>query len=181
VTTRLALLRREGRASDGRAFLIRPTSADDAAHLVALRDGVAAEGGLIAGLPGERSAMEEELVRETLLREGGLALTLDVEAAVAGQLLVSRRQQPGQRHIGDVAIVVTNTCRGIGLGHALMEAAIDWARAVGLERLALGVFTTNERAIALYRSVGFVDEEVRPHQALLADGPRDVLLMGMRL
>lgn len=178
---RLALLRREGTTRDGRSYLIRPAARDDAPALVALRDAVAAERNLIAATPGERSVVEEELSLSTMLGEGGLPLTLLVDGAVAGQLLVSRRSERFHSHIGEVAIIVSNHCRGQGLGRQMLETAIDWARAVGITKLSLSVFTGNERAVALYRAVGFEDEGVRRRQVLLPDGPRDVLLMALHL
>ena len=181
MAARLALLRREGTTRDGREFLIRPAASADAPALVSLRDAVAAEGDLIAAAPGERSVIEEELSLSTLVRFGGLPLTLVVDGEVAGQLLVSRRAERFHSHIGEVAIIVSNHCRGQGLGRRLLETAIDWARAVGLSKLSLSVFTSNERAIGLYRSLGFEDEGVRRRQVLLADGPRDVLLMALHL
>ena len=181
MAARLALLRRQGATRDGRSFLIRPAAAEDAPALVALRDEVAAEGGLIAATPGERSALEEELSLSALLAEGGLPLTLVVDGAVAGQLLVSRRPERYHAHIGEVAIIVSNKCRGLGLGRRLMETAVEWARAVGLSKLSLAVFTSNERAIRLYRSLGFEDEGTRRAHVLLADGPRDVLVMALHL
>ena len=181
MSARLALLRRTGTARDGREFLIRPSSADDAEALVRLRDDIAAEGDLIAAVPGERTAMEEALLLSTLLSEGGLALTLVVAGAVSGQLLVSRRAERFHSHIGELAIIVSKSCRGAGLGRALMETAIDWAQAVGLEKLSLAVFSDNHRAIALYRAIGFVEEGLQQKQILLPAGPRDLLLMGLQL
>ena len=181
MTTRLALLRRIGTTRDGRAYLIRPSAADDAAALVALRDAIAGEGNLIAALPGERTAVEEALLLSTLLSEGGVALTLVVGGEVAGQLLVSRRAERFHSHIGELAIIVGKSWRGVGAGRALMETAIDWARAVGLAKLSLAVFSDNERAIALYRSMGFTEEGLRRRQVLLPTGPRDLLLMGLHL
>ena len=181
MAARLALLRREGTTGDGRSFLIRPAAAEDAAALVALRDEVAAEGGLIAATPGERSTLEEELSLTTLVGEGGLPLTLVVGGEVSGQLLVSRRRERYHSHLGEVAIIVNNRCRGLGLGRRLMETAVDWARAVGLTKLSLAVFTTNERAIRLYRSMGFEEEGTRRAHVLLPDGPRDILVMALHL
>ena len=178
---RLALLRREGTTADGRSFLIRPAAAGDAPALVGLRDEVAAEGGLIAAVPGERSVLEEELSLSTLVAEGGLPLTLVIDGEVAGQLLVSRRQERYYAHVGEVAIIVSNKWRGQGLGKRLMETAVDWARAVGLTKLSLAVFTGNERAIRLYRSIGFEEEGTRRAHVLLADGPHDILVMALHL
>lgn len=44
-----------------------------------------------------------------------------------------------------------------GLGTRLVAAAIEWAVANGLSWMDLGVFAGNDRAIALYRKLGFVE------------------------
>jgi putative acetyltransferase len=55
-------------------------------------------------------------------------------------------------------MMVARDWRGRGVGTALMEHAIAWAREQGLHKLALDVFAHNEPAIALYRKLGFVEE-----------------------
>ena len=51
--------------------------------------------------------------------------------------------------------------RGKGLGERLARAAIGRAWAEGLERVELEVFASNERAIGLYRKLGFITEGVK--------------------
>ena len=46
--------------------------------------------------------------------------------------------------------------RGQGLGVALADAVIDWARTTPAQRLVLDVADDNEPAIALYQRMGFV-------------------------
>lgn len=50
--------------------------------------------------------------------------------------------------------------RGRGVGRLLLAAARDRARAAGARSLRLDTFDTNEPAIALYRSFGFIDHGV---------------------
>jgi ribosomal protein S18 acetylase RimI-like enzyme len=180
VTTRTALLRREGTARDGRAYLIRPGTPEDAEAMVALRDEIAAEGELIAAAPGETSVIEERLTIARLLSEGGLALTLEVEGEVAGQCMV-RRGDDFASDRAEIAIAVRNSARGIGLGRALMETAIDWARAVRVARLVLGVFPSNARAIGLYRALGFTEDRVERPPASSVRRGRDLLFMSLQL
>ncbi len=177
-----ALLRREGTSRDGRRWLVRPTRPDeDAAALVAVRDEVAAEGGMIAGIPGERSVLEESLALANLLAAGGLALTLEVDDQVCGHLMVHRRRGPYESHLGDLSIALGAACRGQGLGRALIEIAVDWARAVGMGKLTLSVFPGNTRALALYRSCGFEEEGVLRGHVRLPSGDADLVVMGLRL
>jgi ribosomal protein S18 acetylase RimI-like enzyme len=178
---RAALLRRQGTTRDGRELLLRPTRETDAPNLVALLDAVAAEREFIAAVPGERSVAEEQLALAVLLGEGGLSIVVEVEANIAGHLVVHRGVAPDEAHSGDVAIIVANQYRGTGVGRLLMVTAIDWGRAVGLGRLHLGVFSSNDRAIALYRSLGFVDDGVRSAHVKLPDGERALLLMSLSL
>jgi ribosomal protein S18 acetylase RimI-like enzyme len=62
-------------------------------------------------------------------------------------------------------LYVTPERRGNGLGRALMEAAIDLARAEGADYMDLGTGETDTAARALYESLGFDNRGGRP------DGP----------
>ena len=46
--------------------------------------------------------------------------------------------------------------RGHGVGDALVNSVIAWACEQGASKVTLGVFETNERAVALYRRHGFM-------------------------
>jgi RimJ/RimL family protein N-acetyltransferase len=176
------LLRRDGVTAEGARWLIRPTRADeDAPELIEARDEVAAEGEWIAGTPGERTVLEEGLAISNLIAGGGLALSLLVDDQVVGNLMVERQRGRYQAHRGDVSLAMRKEFRGLGLGRALLDTAVDWARAVGVAKLTLSVFPTNTRAIALYHAVGFVEEGVLRGHLRLADGDRDIVVMGLRL
>ncbi|MCY1013959.1 GNAT family N-acetyltransferase [Nannocystis pusilla] len=51
---------------------------------------------------------------------------------------------------------IAPTARGQGVGDALVDAVVAWARAEGLRRLVLEVGDANAAAIALYARNGFV-------------------------
>ena len=55
--------------------------------------------------------------------------------------------------------------RGEGLGRALLEAALEKARARGADHIELGTAESDTAARALYESAGFTNREGRP------DGP----------
>jgi ribosomal protein S18 acetylase RimI-like enzyme len=56
--------------------------------------------------------------------------------------------------------------RGRGLGRALMQAAIEHARARGADHMDLGTGETDVAARALYESLGFSNREGKPDGAL---------------
>ena len=176
-----ALLRRHLTTRDGRTLLIRPAVSDDAEALVALRDAVASEGRWLAALPGERSPLEERISLAQLISGGGLCLVAEVDGEVCAQLAVVRPYGSYQAHLGELSVAVASGARGRGVGTALLMVAVDWARAVGIAKLWLAVFPDNERAIAIYRNAGFVEEGRQRDQVRVAGQSRDLLLMGLRL
>lgn len=70
--------------------------------------------------------------------------------------------QPSQRrraHTASVALVVHEDWQGKGVGRQLLGALLDYAdNWLGVTRLELHVYADNERAIALYRQLGFEQE-----------------------
>ncbi len=85
---------------------------------------------------------------------------LRVVAEVEGQVIASAGLHPAlplrRRHCATLGISVLPEHQGRGVGRALMQTMCDYADGwAQLLRLELTVFTDNERAIALYRSVGF--------------------------
>ena len=83
---------------------------------------------------------------------------------------------------GDIGMMVAADWRGRGVGTALVAAAIEWAQARGLHKLALSVFPHNEAAIALYRKFGFLEEGRRTKHIRRASGELwDLVEMGLLL
>ncbi len=65
-----------------------------------------------------------------------------------------------------------------GLGTILMTELKDWARKIGYEQIDLGVFSDNDRAIHLYKKMGFEDTGYKKNAFKLKDGTyRDEIMM----
>jgi ribosomal protein S18 acetylase RimI-like enzyme len=72
---------------------------------------------------------------------------------LAGDL--ADRARPGA-HVASASFMVGAAARGRGVGRALVDDAVAWARAAGFHGMQFNaVAETNEAAIALYRSIGF--------------------------
>ena len=61
------------------------------------------------------------------------------------------------KHRADFGISILKEYWGLGLGKALTKACIQCARDAGYEQLELNAVCENERALSLYRSLGFVE------------------------
>jgi ribosomal protein S18 acetylase RimI-like enzyme len=103
-------------------------------------------------------------------------LAFDDERLV-GYVTVQREQHPVTRHVASLAIAVAADARGQGIGARLMEEAIAWARAAGVEKLVLSVYPHNDAAIALYRRFGFVEEGRLERHSRKSYGYEDEILM----
>jgi ribosomal protein S18 acetylase RimI-like enzyme len=80
-----------------------------------------------------------------------------IDGEIRGHLDLSGGRLSSEAHRAMLGMGIERGARGRGLGRALLVAAIAWARNAELAWLDLGVFAHNERARALYRSVGFVE------------------------
>ena len=77
-----------------------------------------------------------------------------------------------------LGISVAPEAQGQGVGRALMQALCDYAdRWAQVLRIELTVFADNERAVRLYRSMGFVHEGTHRGYALRDGEYIDVLSM----
>jgi diamine N-acetyltransferase len=94
--------------------------------------------------------------------------TADPGEAPVGYLVLGPADLPlADRHAADCEvkrIYVLTRFQGAGLGRALMQLARDEARRRGAQRLLLGVYSKNERAIAFYRHEGFTPIGTRTFQ-----------------
>jgi ribosomal protein S18 acetylase RimI-like enzyme len=73
--------------------------------------------------------------------------------------------------------MVARTHRGLGIGRALLDQSVSWARAAGVRKLELHVFPWNEPAIRLYDRYGFVREGLRVGHYVRGDHDVDAVLM----
>ena len=166
-------------AGDGRRWTLRPARPTDARALSRLFTAVRAEGRWLVTPPSAVSELSEAFFIGEMIRSGdGLTLIAEADGEVVGNVLVSLDRNVVSEHIGTLSICVAGDWREVGVGTALVRAAIGWARDRGLAKVALGVFPDNERAIAVYEHAGFVREGVRRRQYRGPDGTfRDELLM----
>jgi RimJ/RimL family protein N-acetyltransferase len=160
-------------------FVIRLAHPRDAGQLVALAEEVAAEpeGWLITD-GGWRTVMDERRYLRALRRYRDAAVYVaEAEAGIVGRLSVGRDPHPASRHVADLGLMVAATHRRRGIGKALLDQAVQWAKDVGVRKLELHVFPHNGAAIALYEAAGFEREGYRRSHYRRGAGYVDAILM----
>lgn len=164
-------------------IVVRRAEPGDAQALVELAASIGREPGRwLLTTEVRRSVADERRYLRNVRRHPDAAVYVAEDGqALVGRLSVSRDLHPASPHVADLGLMVAATHRRRGVGRALLEQAVAWARASGVRKLELHVFPWNEPAIALYEAFGFEREGVR-HGHYVRDGEDvDALLMAYRV
>jgi putative acetyltransferase len=162
---------------------IRPADPSDAPELVALAAAVGQE-------PGEwllttetwRPVADERRYLKAVRRHADAAVYVALDGErIVGRLSLARDPHPASPHVADLGLMVAATHRRRGIGTALLEAAVSWAKGSGVSKLELHVFPWNEPAIELYERFGFEREGLRRGHYLRNGEAVDALLMAYHL
>jgi RimJ/RimL family protein N-acetyltransferase len=152
---------------------IRKATPEDAAALIEHVNRIAEESPFISLEPGEfEMTVEEErdFLADVARTDNSAFFVATIDGQVVGVLNCLAGKRRCIRHAATLGVSIRHAWRGQGIGRALMQAAIDWARSTGvLRRIELQVFTENHRAIHLYKKLGFV-EEGRRRACAIKDG-----------
>jgi len=144
-------------------FVIRRARRKDASQLVSLAENVASEpeGWLITDGVWRTATDERRYLRALRRYNDAAVFVAEGPEGIVGRLSLGRDPHPASRHVADLGLMVAADHRRRGIGRALLEQAVAWAREVGVRKLELHVFPHNEGAIALYESFGFRREGYR--------------------
>lgn len=143
-------------------FWVRKATPFDGDAVVRLRRVLRQEdGGSVHGPADPAPTLAEEIARISSQERdpGQLVLVAEREGLVVGWLELTPGSSTRTAHRGWVVLAVAADHRRHGIGRALMEALHAWgADHPTLEQVALRCALSNEPAVALYRSLGYVEE-----------------------
>ncbi|MFO0897359.1 MAG: GNAT family N-acetyltransferase [Pirellulales bacterium] len=158
---------------------IGPMSLDHVEGLRDCVDAVARERRYLATTAGFTLEETERFVLDLAAHDDISLVALDGDQLI-GWCDIRRSRTEGFAHGGTLGMGVAAGYRGQGIGKRLLAAALEQARARGLERVQLDVFTSNKAAVALYRAFGFREEGRRVRGRKLDGAYDDVLLMAVQ-
>ncbi len=152
-------------AEDGRVLELRVPRKGDLDALLKFANAIAREKrsnrdlGIIAF--DRRFTRKEEREFLSTLVEGAAKKEMVAFAAfdrgkMVGNCDIRRRKPSDVHHSGLLGIVILDGYRGVGVGEALMRAALSEARRMGMWLVELTVLAINPGAIHLYEKLGFV-------------------------
>jgi RimJ/RimL family protein N-acetyltransferase len=149
--------------NDNIEYIIRNVKLEDAEVLLDIGRSVISEGKYFIAVSEEveKTPLQEEKeriqrilddIKETLI-------VAEVNGVVVGSIEFRSQTRKRLSHTGSVSMSISKNYRGMGIGKALLKALLDWAEENPLiEKVSLGVFSTNQRAISLYKQMGFLEE-----------------------
>ncbi len=174
------------------SVIIREARQEDAdqliTHITAIADDPSSE---ILLWPGEfQLTLEQERkwIETNLKADHSTVLVAEVPdvdlatSKIVGVLSCAGGEHRGNHHTTTLGITIHKDWRNQGIGRALMERAIAWAKSTGVvKRIQLGVTSTNAPAIHLYEKLGFEKEGLRRRGMFKNGRYYDTWLMGLLL
>jgi len=170
---------------NGKRLTIRNPEPDDAMRIIEMISTMDTETEFMAREPGEFNYTEErerQLLTEFKADENCLMICAEIDGKIVGTCDSRINSRARYRHRSSMAIGILKEYWGMGIGRLMMENGIEWSRAKGVTQIELGVDTQNERAIALYKSVGLEIQCTVRRDRRMSDGSyRDEYRMAMYL
>ncbi|KZE69215.1 acetyltransferase [Fictibacillus phosphorivorans] len=142
--------------------IIRTARIEDAEAVLAIHREVIEESTYFIAVSEEFNKTTEEhaeWIQKTLDHDRETMLVAEVDNKVVGWIVFRSQERKRMHHTGSFAIMLQKDCRNKGVGKLLIAELLNWAEQHPvIEKITLGTFSTNTRAIELYKKLGFVEE-----------------------
>lgn len=164
---------KEHELKTGEKVVIRTAAADDAASLLEHARIILEEDLYnVTTLDELKMTVEEERqwILQHLEEPGRIILVAELDDAMVGALHFDNGSHRRLGHRGTLHMSVHPDHRRKGIGTALLNSLLEWARQNPVvEKVALGVFAENHPAVALYQKAGFIEEGRRIREIKISE------------
>lgn len=155
-------------------YTVRKISKHDAEGMVGLMKQVDSQTRFLAREPNEFNTnmlQEKRIIKGVMNRKSEEWFVAIYDGKLIGQASVGIKSgKLRYRHRAGIALCILKEFWGIGIGSALMEKCIEWAKNNKVEQIELEVVSTNERGRALYKKYGFEETGTIPRALKYQDG-----------
>jgi len=152
----------EHKTKDDRQFTIRQPTEDDAQNIIDYsRMLFASTDQVLTTLEEYTITVQQEQTWISNFNDdpNSVLLIAVMQQQIAGLLFFVGGPKKKNAHTGELGVSVHPGFQGRGIGQQLITSLIDWAREnPAIEKVFLNVFATNEKAIRLYKNLGFTEE-----------------------
>ncbi|MBN8191860.1 GNAT family N-acetyltransferase [Bacillus sp. NTK074B] len=148
---------------DNVEYIIRNVTVEDVKVLLDIERSVISEGKyfIVVSEEAEEKPLqkERERIQRILDNRRETLIVAEVNGVVVGSIEFRSQTRKRLSHTGSVSMSISKYYRDMGIGKALLKALLDWAEENPfIEKVSLGVLSTNHRAISLYKQMGFLEE-----------------------
>ena len=162
---------------------IREARKEDAEALIKYVNIIAGESDFLTFGAGEFDISiedEEKILENSLEKDNKLFIIAEYKGEIIGNLNFSGGSRQRTAHTGEFGISVLEEYWGNKIGEELMGYLINWSKETKIVRkINLRVRTDNERAISLYRKLGFIEEGILKRDFFIQNKFYDSLMMGL--
>lgn len=148
--------------SEMKNHIIRTGELEDAEAVLDVQNSVISEGEYFIAVSEEFNKTPEQQrdwIQTLLENERETIIVAEINGEVIGWIVFQSENRKRMSHKGSFGMMIRKNYRGKGMGKELLKALLEWAEANPfIEKVSLGVFSTNQRAISLYKKMGFVEE-----------------------
>ncbi|HET7294065.1 MAG TPA: GNAT family N-acetyltransferase [Vicinamibacteria bacterium] len=133
-------------------ILVRPAEVRDEEAVLSITRELAADGTTYVFEPDT----SDDALRAYWLAPGGRNFVAERDGVVAGCYVLRANHAGRGAHVANASYAVASRAWGTGVGRAMAEHSLEQARAAGFEAMQFNlVVSTNERAVALWKALGF--------------------------
>ncbi|MGC5776565.1 GNAT family N-acetyltransferase [Paenibacillus pabuli] len=167
---------------NGLTFTIRSADEKDSGEISSLRVQMDGETENMDREQGEGfidSTGFEEIIRLDKEKQRNLFLVAIVKEQIVGFSRCEGVDLKRFSHKVEFGVCIAREFWGYGMGKKLLETSMNWADTNGIEKMTLNVLGTNDKAMELYKRMGFEIEGTLKRDRRHADGQYyDTVVMG---
>ncbi len=168
---------------NGQELIIRKAEEKDAEKFLEYFNVVGSETDFLGfGPEGPRITVEEEREIFKSSTSKNFFLIAEINGEIAGSCSISTNEKRVRSlHFGELGIVVLKKFWGFGVGYNLMEEAVRYGKEAGLRKINLDTRADNEKAISLYKKLGFKEEGIITRGTIINGEFYNLLVMGLEI
>ncbi|EOP16210.1 GNAT family N-acetyltransferase [Bacillus cereus] len=158
---------------NGLEYTIRPAAKQDADQLSKIRVQIDGETENMDREVGEGfidTKGFQEIIKTDSKKTRNLFLVAEVHNRVVGFSRCEGSDLTRLSHKVEFGVCILKEFWGYGMGKCLLQQSINWADENAVKKIALQVLETNEKAIQLYKNLGFGVEGILKNDKKLSDG-----------